>query len=283
MEDLKRTTGLAVLAFAPWIRDDQGEELRRHGIFYADLEGNAWLTWPRTKTLIDIRGRRPERNPAPEPGRLIEPAGLKVIHTLLTQPAALNAPMRRTAEETGVGVATVAVVLKQLRLAGYAVPAGRRTMRLERRADLVEHFVRGYGLKLRPAFGPRAYRHEEADARKLVALLLRDPELERAGWAVTGGMGANALLGHLEPVTVALHVAGGLPLAGHRMLPDEKDGNLVIFDWFAPAVLGPDNTRNVPLATPLLIYAELLAEGGARELETARLIHERFLASEAGS
>ena len=41
--------------------------------------------------------------------------------------------------------------------------------------------------------------------------------------------------------------------------------------WLARAAMGEPARDGLPMATPLLTYAELLNEGGPRELETARL------------
>jgi hypothetical protein len=64
------------------------------------------------------------------------------------------------------------------------------------------------------------------------------------------------------------------------MLPD-KNGNVTLLRLFAPNAIGRIAPEGIPLATPLLVYAELLNEGGPRELETAQMIFEKEIAPEA--
>ena len=63
------------------------------------------------------------------------------------------------------------------------------------------------------------------------------------------------------------------------MLAD-KNGNLILLRLFAKTVLGPQQTLDFALATPLLVYAELLNDGGPREVETAQMIHDKWIKPE---
>ena len=273
---LKRRTREPVMLFAPWIRDEMADELRKQGVFFADAAGNAWITWPKEPVLIDIRGRRPELRTGPEPGRLIEPTGLKVIHLLLTREDAINGPFRRLAAEAGVALGTVAVVMRQLLAAGYLHPAGRRLRRLDRTRDLFELFVRGYELKLRPECVIGRYRHAEANLDRLLDRLRE--KLHGFNWALTGAAAAKELTRHLEPQTIALYVderaQGALRM--ERMIPDVHQGNVTLLRWFAPTVKDGTPAPGLPTATVPLVYAELLCDGRAREIETAGILLERY-------
>ena len=61
------------------------------------------------------------------------------------------------------------------------------------------------------------------------------------------------------------------------MLRDEAGGNVTLLRLFGGAAVADKPKGAWPLATPLLIYAELLETGGAREVETARMIYDRFI------
>jgi hypothetical protein len=50
----------------------------------------------------------------------------------------------------------------------------------------------------------------------------------------------------------------------------------------APCITWGKTPSRLPLATPHLVYAELLQDGRPRELETARMIYDRFLGGRAG-
>lgn len=280
-KELGRRHNKQLLFMAPWIADDWADELRRAGVFYVDTVGNAYLELDAPRILVDVRGKRPVTAPKAEPGRLIEPTGLKVIHLLLTRKTAVNDPYRKIAKDAGVALGTVAVVMRELETAGYRVAVAPDRWALEKTADLIELFVRGYALKLRPACLLGRYRHAEKDPWKLCEALTLPLETRQIPYAMTGAWAAHEWTGHLRAETLTLHV-GEQALAlwnGQPMLPDPLGGNVVLLKYFAPTVVDPEieKTKDRPLATPLLTYAELLHDGRTRELETARMIYDRFL------
>ena len=275
-EDRKR-----ILFMAPWITDAWADELRRAGVQYVDVVGNAYLNLEDPQVLVDIRGKRPKTAPKAEPGRLVEPTGLKVIHHLLTRKEAVNEPYRKVALDAGVALGTVATVMRELKAAGYLAATAEDRFALEKTAELLELFVRGYALKLRPACLLGRYRHAEKDPWKLCETLTPTLETRNLPYALTGAWAAHEWTGHLRAETLALYVDGNALGAwkGQPMLPDPTGGNVTLFRYFGPTVKDPDPEENKghPLATKLLVYAELLHDGRPRELETAKMLYDRFL------
>lgn len=283
IEAKARHPGRRLLLLAPWIRENGAQRLREAGLCYIDAAGNAHLELDAPRILVDVRGRRPDRVPKAEPGRLIEPTGLKVIHLLLTRKDAIRQTYRKIAAAAGVALGTVGVVLRELRTAGFVAAEGPDRWRLDRTADLVEHFVRGYALKLRPACLVGRYRHAEPDPMKRCETLTRALEARRIPHALTGVRAAYEWNAHLRDETVALFAGDGAAeaWAAEPMLPDPERGNVVVLRHFGPAVDDPDGGSGPRLATKLLVYAELLHDGRPRELETAGMIFDRLLGTPA--
>lgn len=280
---LTRPPGPRIL-FAPWISDEQGEVLRQAGLYYADTLGNIYLRREKPSLLIHVQGRPPKETPRSDAGRIIEPSGLKVLHALLNRPEdLLKTSYRRIAARTGVSLGTLSVVLGELRRNGFLQRIGTPETRLVRRRELLELFVRGYSLKLRSDLRPVRYRHETGDPVKILDGFVERLKAARAQgeYAVTGGFAARELTGHLEPDAVTLHLGPNARevLRGERMLPDPDGGNVTILERFTGCDDDPDvKPGPFSLATPLLVYAELLRDGRPRELEAAGMIHERHLA-----
>lgn len=271
--------GILVLFLAPWIEDTWAEELRAAGVFYADLQGNAYLRLEKPVVQLEIAGRRPATTRKAEPGRLIEASGLKVLHLLLTQPDAIHRPYRRLAQEADVALGTVGIVMRELRLAGYLRKTGPEDWILDQRQALVDLFVRGYALKLRPACLLGTFRHAEKDTRKLYDNIVTTLDAVNMPHALTGTIAAEEWTGHLRGDGVTLHVPkNALPLLrGKKMLPDPAGGNLTLLDFFGPTVHDPTTAKERRFATPLLVYAELLHDGRPREVEAARMIFDRYV------
>lgn len=277
---LRRYAGeeTAAAVFAEWIPEPVAEEFRKAGVFFVDLQGNMFLRKP-PQIVLDIRGRKPDRPLKAEPGRLIEPGGLKVIHYLLTHHQAAGAALRAIAQGAGVALGTAHAVRGELRRAQWLLPAAKGRARFGDLKGLIELFVRGYALKLRPACMIGRYRHKKNMPQEILAGMARRLAGKEGRWAVTGGMAARELTRHLEPDTVTLFVdeSARAELAEEPMLRDDAGGNVTLLRLPGPAFIAEKTQGPWPLATPFLIYAELLQDGGQRELETAQMIYERFI------
>ena len=279
---LRHQTLKDLIVLAERIDDEAAEAFRKGGVFYADTLGNAYFRPDDRGILIDVRRPRVGHHLKAEPGRLIEPGGLKVIHYLLTRIEGDLPPYRQMAEGAEVALGTVAVVIRELEGLGHITRTGPDTRRLARQDDLIELFVRGYALKLRPACWIGRFRHRNTNIEGLADGLHLTLLTQGINHALTGGYAAEFLTRHLTPDTVALFLqrpaVDGL-LKKEQMLPDDQGGNVILLDYFAPTVLDEKATKNlgVNLATPLLIYAELLKDGRPRELEAAEIILKTYL------
>lgn len=274
---LQAMAGEAIV-FADWIPEPIAEEFRKAGIFFADAQGNVFLRKP-PHIVLDIRGNKPDRPIKAEPGRLIEAGGLKVVHYLLTHPHAAGDPLRTVAEHAGVALGTMHAVMKELERGQWLLPAAGDKRRFGDMKGLVELFVRGYALKLRPACVLGRYKHQKRVPQEILDGFAKRLADMRGHWAVTGGMAARQLTQYLEPDAVTLFVddQARAKLADEPMLRDDANGNITLLHLIGPAAVADKPQAPWPLATPLLIYAELLETGGAREVETARMIYDQFL------
>lgn len=277
---LRRHTGnqIGAMVFADWIPEPVAEEFRKADVFFVDAQGNAFLKKP-PQIMLDIRGRKPERPMKVEPGRLIEPGGLKVVHYLLTHPEAAGAPLRAIAQGAGVALGTAHAVRGELRRAQWLLPAAGGKARFGNLKGLIELFVRGYALKLRPACVIGRYRHKKNAPQEILEGLRQRLAGMEGRWAVTGGMAAREMTHYLEPDAVTLFVdeQARTALEKEPLLRDDAGGNVTLLRLPGPALLAAEPQAPWPLATPLLVYAELLQDGGQREIETAEMIYERLI------
>ncbi|MFH1724189.1 MAG: type IV toxin-antitoxin system AbiEi family antitoxin [Elusimicrobiota bacterium] len=269
---------------AKWIPETVAEELRKEGVFFIDTVGNAYL-WKPPALGIDIRGKKPDQRPGPEPGRIVDPAGLKVFHLLLTDPKALRQPLRTIAERANVALGTAHIVVRELMAARYLLPGKGRERRLGDAKACIETFVRGYALKLRPACLIGRYRHRANNAAAILEAFKKRTAAAQppVRWGLTGGMAAREMTRHLEPNTVTAFVdeLAEQNLREEPMLLD-RNGNVTLLRLFAPTAVEEPKPKEAPLATPLLVYAELLNEGGPRELETAEMILGKHVLPQVG-
>ena len=268
----------AAAVFADWIPQPAAEEFRRAGIVYADVQGNMFFRRP-PHILLDIQGRKPDRPMKAEPGRLIEPGGLKVVHYLLTHPHAAGDTLRAIAQGAGVALGTAHAVRAELRRAQWLLPTAGDKARFGDLKGLIELFVRGYALKLRPACVIGRFQHKKKAPQEILQGMVQRLIATAGQWAVTGGMAARELTRYLEPDTVTLFVdeQAQSALGEEPMLRNDTGGNVTLLRLPDPTFVVDKTQAPWPMATPFLVYAELLQDGGQREIETAQMIYERFI------
>jgi hypothetical protein len=97
---------------------------------------------------------------------------------------------------------------------------------------------------------------------------------------VTGGFAADALTGHFRGEQLSIFAKDEVinDLTKQLQWLPSRDGDITLFRLFSPAaILERRPGVKMPVAHPLLVYAELVFQGSERELETARILYQREL------
>jgi hypothetical protein len=258
------------LVAVPYVDPLAAERARDLGLAFVDRAGNAHLRGP--GLFVFVTGRRPAAKPRPvRAPRALTPAGLKVVFALLVRPQLADVRLRDIAAETGVALGTVGAVMEDLTARGLLTAPGGDARRLLEPRRLAEEWTAFYPVRLRP----KLVRGRYAAPDPVWWEKARIP----AGRAVFGGeVAADRLTGHLKPARVTLYVWGAPDevILANRLRPDER-GAVEILEAFWAPIEGEAAARQV--APPLLVYADLMATGDARNLDVARLVRERYLAS----
>jgi hypothetical protein len=250
------------------------ERMRETGVEFLDAAGNAYLKQP--PLLVWIKGQRLAGKPvAPEVGRAFQPGGLQVLFALLCNPDALNLPYRELARMAGVAHGTVGWVMANLQQAGFVkdIQGRRGTRRLYDARRLLTQWVEAYARNLRPRLLLGRYYIPTLEGWRTWPLAQYD-----AQW---GGEPAAALAtNYLRPgeLTIYAEKLPGLLAAKQRFVQKPEAGCTTVVEvrkrfWDFPA-----DPKLLALVPPLLIYADLLATGDGRCLETAQIIYDLYLA-----
>lgn len=259
------------LLVAPYIPTPMALRLRREGVHFLDGQGNAYLAYKFPQFFVWVTGNRPAKPKAGEkPLRIFRAAGLKVIFALLCLPAqeAEGATYRDLAGRAGVALGTVAKAIEELEHTGYLRRTKTRLV-IENRARLLEAWVDAYPRELRPRLQPRRFWTDLGEWWK-------GADFERLGAWLGGEPAAAMMTKHLRPITATTYLEGGLPdLAKALRLAKDEEGNVEVLQkfWF----FDQEARKGLRLVPPLLVYADLMATGEARNRETAAIIRERFL------
>ena len=256
------------LLVAPYITEATAQRCRELRLPFIDEAGNAYLEAP--GLFIYVTGkRRPVEGRQTKTYRAFTAAGLRIVFALLNNPGLVTAPYREIAKAAKVALGTVGDVLADLEEQGHLAPekpGPRRFLAMER---LQEEWVIHYPIKLRPKLHAR--RFTGATPEWWHAL---DVRRYHAYWG--GEVAAEKLTGYLKPAKVTLYVEGKPDklILENRLRPDVNGGiEILQVFWATKEAQQPDE-----VAPPLVVYADLMATTDPRNIETAKLIHGRYLA-----
>lgn len=236
------------------------EELRQRGIPYLEANGNTFLKseglliWIETQKPLDL-----EKNKS---NRAFTKTGLKVVFFLLQDKEAINLPQRELAAKAGVALGNIPQVIEGLKETGYLLSLNKKTYVWENRKALLEKWVSEYATLLRPKLRKDRYTFRGKWQDIVFDTMLTVWGAEPA---------ADILTNHLRPEKLAIYTRENRMdlIRRYRLLPD-NNGEIEVFEMFWIANKGVT-------APPLLVYADLMLEGGKRNKETAEKIYHEYI------
>jgi hypothetical protein len=250
-----------------YVTPQLAEQLRQDGIQFIDTVGNVYINQP--PLYIFVKGNKPRdifRHPPLK--RAFKPAGLKVIYAFLCNPGLENRPYRDIAKAADVALGTVGWIIRDLKEMGYLLDMGKQGYKLIQKEDLLKRWLTDYPEKLRP---------------KLLLGRFRGPQdwwqqktlnLWYAQWG--GEVAAAKLTKYLKPQTITIYTTLQQlnPLLIENRLKRDPEGDIEILKKFWTPL---ENWQYEDIVHPILVYADLMATGNQRNIETAKVIYEQYL------
>jgi hypothetical protein len=266
--------GQQALLVTDYVTPPMAETLRARRVPFLDAAGNAYLEHP--GVLIWVKGQKPAAPLVPPAlGRAFQPTGLQVLFALLCDPARINLPYRELAALAGVAHGTVGWVIPDLQQQGFVAKyKGRRaTRRLYNLDRLLAQWCDAYARQLRPRL---------LLGRYYVPTLVgwRDWPLAQYG-ALWGGEPAGALLtNYLRPgeLTIYADKLPGLLAAQQKFLKAPEAGHTAVVEVRRKFWNFPANAGRADVTPPVLVYADMLATGDGRCIETAKIVYDEHVA-----
>jgi hypothetical protein len=271
------------LLIADYVNPNMARKLKSMHVQFIDAAGNAHVNQPPLYVhVVGNKLRDDIKNTKEVTNRAFDVAGLKVIFGLLCEPELVGATYRVIAEETGVALGTVGQIVNGLKDAGFIVDrGGNRGRRLVNQRRLLDRWVEVYPEKLKPKLRVGEFINDDPHWWK-------DFHIEKYGAYWGGEAAAAKYVGYLKPevITIYLPEHAGAQLLGQARLrkaakwTGDGPGAVRIYRPFWPE--GKENKYQIAqgdqIVHPILIYADLVATGDSRNLETARKIYDKYIA-----
>lgn len=254
----------------PQVAAHKADQLRQDGIQFIDNAGNGYINQP--PVYLFVKGNKTQNiiEVATTP-RAFKQTGLKVLFAMLCNPGLENETYRTIAVKTKVALGMVDWIVKDLNGLGFLLETGtgrNRQLRLLQKERLLERWVTAYAEQLRPKLVLGRYRG--ADGWWQEARLKPQEGL----WG--GEVAAAKLTNYLKPATVTIYVDRNNPAAvllPNRLVKDPNGEVELVARFWQPETVAP----NGDMVHPLLVYADLMATGNQRNIETARMIYDQHL------
>jgi len=259
-----------LLVAAPIIGGGVGDFLAENDISYVDLRGSCHIDLG-GRYVARIQGQRGGRSTI---AKALRTPSYRVLFAVLARPSLIGVPVRTLAVAAGVSRQPVVTLRERLLDLGLILKGAKGFMwapQGQKRA--LDLWLAGYSTSVRQGLLVGTYQTPDADPAALEERLA--PILHQVGpWRWGGGAASHRLTGFFRGEKTVVHVADAPADLQRRLRAvPAADGRLVVLR--SPGPLGLEGTLP-DTAHPLLVYTELLTDGGERAREAAQELAEQY-------
>jgi len=256
-----------ILLVTKYVNPLMAEELKKDQIEFIDTAGNVFINQP--PIYIFVKGNRPPETPGQNQNRTFTPTGLKIIYAFLCNPRLEDAPFREIADKADVALGTVGWFMRTLRELGFLIDMGGRGYKLVQKDALFQRWITAYPERLRPKQILGRYKGEYND-------WWNKKELHNLNAKWGGEVAAAKLTKYLHPEVITIYMKTEYlnQLLLECKLRKDPAGEIEILNQFWNY---DENLGYKDLVHPILIYADLIATGNQRNIETAKMIYDEHI------
>jgi len=262
--------GRPPLLVADYLTPPIADQLRANQQQFADTAGNAYLEGP--AFLVYVTGRKPKEGKVTRPNKTFTATGLKVLFALICDPELADAPHRTIAAAAAVALGAVPAALADLQQLGKLLVATKRRLNGDKR--LLDEWALAYARALRGKTLLATYVAQKFDTWQKWEL---DPAQARWG----GEPAAHLLVQYLRPGVLTIYTEKLPPrlMVEQRLVKAGRMAQEHLVEVRKPFWGETLRTEGrVDTVPPALVYADLLATGDGRCIETAQMVYEQYLA-----
>lgn len=259
-----------MLVVADYVNQSLSQFLKENECNFIDSVGNAYLNFG--TVFVYITGNKgPKILAGTKSSRAFQSTGLKLIFNLLCHPEDLiNRNYRDLSELTGVSLGSIGWIINDLKGAGYLAVDENNKRQWLNKDELIKRWAIAYPEKLRPKLVLGYYRSLQENWQEGV-------DIKSFGALWGGEVAADELTHYLKAEFSTIYTQeqlGKLVLMnGLKGALEKSSANVEVLQKFWQF----ESLENPHLAPALLVYADLIASGDSRNLETAKIIYERCL------
>ena len=265
---------------ASYIRPRLATQLRDCGMQYMDAAGNAFINSnnyhvviigqkPSHKTVESKMVKAKVQSDDEKTGKAFQPTGLKVIFSLLTDPALANTSLRNIASHSGVSLGSVSAIQKDLFAHGYLEKINN-TIELKNKGQLTNRWAEAFPYLVRNKTHLGQFTADNIDWWRSIS--------DDMGVQLSGEVAASLLSNYLQPKDGIVYVAKEtlknlMKIARLRQLKEGEQPRFTV-DVYEPFWA----VKTGELVAPeLIVYSDLLSNNDSRNEDAARRLYDEYL------
>lgn len=241
--------------------------LTEHEIAF--IEANGTINIETRNVLLKVEGKNKKYIQPEKPGRAFTKAGLKAIYLFLTNENNINDTYRELANNANIAIGNLKMIREGLIEEEFALWQNNNKLKLTNKKELLQKWITAYNEKLKPALYIGKFKfNNEKDF-----IQWKNLNLEKLKTQWGGEAAGNIYTNYLQPEVLTLYTNENKAnlIKEYKLLPD-PDGNVIAYEKF-----WNDKQPFKNVVPPLIAYADLLATGNRRCIETAQKIYEQFI------
>lgn len=259
------------ILFSEYLSYSVRSKLREKSINYADAAGNIFVKSDLLYLFID--GKKKDnfrKNIFP---KNFSSVGLKLIYAFLTDNNLVNKKYRELSDYTGISLDSIFRTMRELKKQGYLIDANIQNKNLIHKKELFEKWVSLFAEILKPKIS-------RGNFKSLNPGFLNDwKNIPFNGKSLWGSEPAASLLdNYIRPEFFTIYTSeSNEELLKKFRLVEANDGNIKIFDFFLKENFSSYAGDNISVVHPILIYADLINTVNPRNVESAKIIYEKYI------
>lgn len=240
--------------------------LKDKNISYLDAAGNAFIS-NNEGLLIYLETNKSSKLTSGQSNRAFSKSGLKVLYQLLNNEEVVNLPYRNIAHVSMVSIDTVGKVFKELLRDKYLVRINNNQYKINNKNRLFEEWVTVFNKILRPKLKQQCFRTRDFNIKELINIAFPD--------SIGGELGGEVLSNYLIAEGVIIYTEKSFVETAKKLnlIPDRNGTITIVEKFWNNDIINIQKTE----VSPVLIYADLLNNPVPRNLETAKIIYNKYV------
>ncbi|MFC2146256.1 type IV toxin-antitoxin system AbiEi family antitoxin [Acidobacteriota bacterium] len=252
--------------------------LKEKKINFLDTHGNAYIQTDNV-FIFTMDKHRVRKAADTRVRRTFYSSGLKLIFSLLNSPELINENYRHLSKVSGVSLGSIGWILKDLKEMNYLLLRDKNKKKLINKEKLLEKWIEDYADRLRPNLLKGHYRFAKDEIKKNRISAI--DEFKGTFWG--SEIAAELCTGYLKAERFTLYTTDNIiDIIRKLKLIHDPNGPVEVLNVFWDTESGYYKCPNPQLpgkkvVPVILIYADLVISGDARNLEAAKVLYEKHL------